>query len=148
MELRKATLDDVRALVALRKRQLADEGMSPSGDIDAALGAFFNNGLTDGSYISWLAVDKHVVIATGGVCFHQLPPSFSNPSGQMAYITNMFTAGEYRRRGIASLLLEKVLDEARSRGVTVARLHASADGKNLYARFGFEKYEDYMTLNL
>ena len=147
MEFRRATLGDVEALVALRKQQLMDEGLSsPEKNIDSELKAYFNRALADNSFISWLALDDGVVIATSGLCFYQLPPNYANPSGNNAYVTNMLTQKAYRKQGIASALLEKILLEARSLGFTVVRLHASADGKGLYAKFGFVPTDGYMAL--
>lgn len=137
---------DVAALVCLRKQQLTDEGFFACQNIDAQLQDYFNSTLADGSFIAWLALDKDVVVATSGLCFYQLPPNFSNPSGKNAYITNMFTLKEYRRQGIASALLEKILFEARSLDVSVVRLHASSDGKGIYAKHGFVPTDGYMAL--
>ena len=60
----------------------------------------------------------------------------------------MYTQAQYRRRGLATRLLGRVLDEARSRGCTVARLHASAQGRTLYESLGFTASEGYMAVRL
>ena len=146
MEFRKAALEDVPALVELRKQQLMDEGSPVVQNIDVELHHYFTRGLADNSFIAWLALEDSVIVATSGLCFYQLPPNFHNPSGRNAYVTNMFTSKEYRRRGIASVLLEKILDEARSLSFPVVRLHASSDGKGLYSKFGFVPSDGYMAL--
>ncbi|WRS26527.1 GNAT family N-acetyltransferase [Oscillospiraceae bacterium MB08-C2-2] len=147
MDFRKATLEDVPALAELRKQQLIDEGLLPLQNIDAQLKHYFSRCLMDASFIGWLAIDG-AIIATSGLCFYQLPPSYANPSGKIAYITNVFTVKTHRRQGIASILLDKILQEVRIQGVSVVRLHASSDGKDLYAKFGFSPAEGYMALNL
>lgn len=146
MEFRKATLKDVETLVELRKQQLIDEGFPVLQNIDVELKNYFNRALADNSFISWLALKDSVIVATSGLCFYQLPPNYFNLSGNNAYVTNMFTLKEYRRQGIASALLEKILFEARSLGFSVVRLHASSDGKGLYSKFGFIPTDGYMTL--
>lgn len=146
MEFRKATLEDVSTLVELRKQQLIDEGSPVMQNIDLELKEYFERCLADNSFIAWLALENNIIVATSGLCFYQLPPNFSNPSGKNAYVTNMFTLKEYRKRGIASVLLEKILSEARSLGFSVVRLHASSDGKDLYAKFGFVPTDGYMAL--
>ena len=146
MVFRKATLEDVEALVELRKQQLLDEGSPPLANIDDKLKEYFTRTLADNSFISWLALKDDVVVATSGLCFYQLPPNFFNTSGGNAYVTNMFTVKEYRRQGIATALLEKILFEARSLGFSVVRLHASADGQELYTKFGFVPTDGYMAL--
>ncbi len=146
MEYRKATLEDVLTLVELRKQQLLEEDAHVMKNIDFELKDYFERGLSDNSFISWIALENNSIVATSGLCFYQLPPNFSNPSGKNAYVTNMFTLKEYRRQGIASILLEKILSEARSLGFSVVRLHASLDGKSLYSKFGFIPSDGYMAL--
>ena len=147
---RKATLDDIPALIRLRKKQLIDEGLPPAPvfDIDRQLTDYFMSALSDSSFVAWVMDVDGEIIATGGVCFYTLPPNFSNPTGGVAYITNMYTGDEYRNKGIASELLEMVLGEAKSRGYMVARLHASAMGRSVYANAGFTDSEGYMSLRL
>ena len=147
---RKATLDDIPALIKLRKKQLIDEGLPPAPifDIDRQLTDYFISALSDGSFVAWVMEVDGEIIATSGVCFYTLPPNFSNPTGGVAYITNMYTKDEYRNKGIATELLEMVIDEAKSRGYTVARLHASSMGKSIYAKAGFTDSEGYMSMRL
>ena len=146
MEFRKATLEDVATLVKLREQQLIDEGFSILQNISAPLKDYFNSGIADNSFVAWLAIEDNTIIATSGLCFYQLPPNYANPSGKNAYVTNMFTLKNYRRQGIASVLLEKTVYEARSLGFSVIRLHASENGKPLYLKFGFVNSAGYMVL--
>jgi len=145
MEYRKATIDDVPDLIELRKQQLLDEGFSPILNIDPELHEYFQTGLSDGSFIAWLAVTDSLIIATSGLCFYQLPPTYSNPSGRVAYVTNMFTRKEYRRQGISSHLLNLIIDEAKSLNYKVLRLHTSANAKSIYNKAGFIDYTGYMS---
>jgi GNAT superfamily N-acetyltransferase len=146
MYYRRATINDIPCLIEFRKQQLIDEGFPPIANIDLELREYFLSGLSDGSFISWLAVDKSSVVATSGLCFYQLPPSYSNPTGRVAYVTNMFTKKEYRRQGISSHLLSLIMDEIRRRDYKVIRLHASIDGKAMYREAGFIDSDGYMTL--
>jgi GNAT superfamily N-acetyltransferase len=146
MDFRKATIDDIPSLIEMRKQQLLDEGFNPVTNIDLELKEYFLRTLSDGSFISWLAIDQSTIVATSGLCFYQLPPSYSNPTGQVAYVTNMFTKREYRRQGISTHLLSLTLDEAKRRNYKVIRLHASADGKPIYTKAGFIDSDGYMSL--
>ena len=148
MDFRRAVLSDIDVLIDLRKQQLLDEGLPPVQNIDVELRKYFAEGLTGHSFIAWLAIEDDTVVATSGLCFYRLPPTFSNPSGVVAYVTNMFTVRPFRRRGIATVMLEKVLHEARILGFSAVKLHASTDGKALYRKFGFQVSEGYMLLKL
>ena len=148
---RLAELDDVPALVELRKQQLIDEGLPPEttiSDIDKELADYFASAIADGSFVSWVMEHGGEIIATSGVCFYMLPPTYSRPDGGVAYITNMYTKDEYRRNGIAAKLLNMVIDEAKRRGYKIARLHTSDYGRSIYEKAGFTDSEGYMALKL
>jgi ribosomal protein S18 acetylase RimI-like enzyme len=146
MEFRKANINDVAELISLRKQQLLDEGSKPEPDIDMELKEYFSVNIINNNFIAWLAIENNEIIATSGLCFYELPPNYSNPSGKIAYITNMYTKNNYRRKGIATKLFEKIIEEAKSMDYKVIRLHASIEGKGLYKKYGFNDYEGYMQL--
>lgn len=148
MKYRKAELEEISQLIDLRKRQLVDEGLSPIINIDTELQRYFDLSLKEGSLISWIAEEDGIIIASSGICFYQYPPSYSNPTGKIAYVTNMYTQNEYRGKGIASDLLKLVVDEAKKRCYKVVRLKASKQGKPVYERFGFKAFEGYMVMKL
>lgn len=117
MNYRKATLDDIKDLSEIRKKQLIDEGSSPDKDIDQNLYEFFYNKLKDNSLVEWVLEDSQTIIATGAVLFCELPPSYINKSGIRAYVTNMYTSPEYRGQGIATNMLKRILEECKLRKV-------------------------------
>ena len=144
---RKATTNDIEALIILRKQQLLEEGESIS-EMDEALYNFFSASLSDGTFVSFVMEKEGEIVATSGVCFYTLPPSSQNPTGKVAYITNMYTKEKFRRMGIASELLNSLLGEARARNCSIARLHTSKSGRNVYLKAGFTDSEGYMALVL
>ncbi len=148
MNYRRAEAKDISILIELRKKQLIDEGLAPINNIDAELQSYFEASLADGSLISWIAEEEGAIVATSGICFYQLPPSYLNPSGKTAYVTNMYTQDEYRRKGIASDLLSLVVEEARRQNYKVVRLHASEQGRPVYKRYGFKDSEGNMVMHL
>ena len=148
MNFRKAELKDVPQLVEIRKKQLIDEGTHAEINIDNELEKFFIEGLSNNTLIIWLAIENDMIISTAGVCFFQYPPSFTNPTGKNAYITNVYTKDEYRCKGTASNLLEYVLKEAENKGCVFARLHASEKGRKLYQKFGFDDAQGFMIKKL
>lgn len=144
MECRKATHADVERLIELRIRQLVDEGYPETSDIRKDLEKYFSESLENGSLICWVGLANSVIVGTAGICFYQLPPTFSNPSGRIAYITNMYTADAYRRRGLASHLLYLLIEEAKALHYAAVRLHASDHGKGIYEKAGFIDTEGFM----
>ncbi|MHC1683169.1 MAG: GNAT family N-acetyltransferase [Clostridiaceae bacterium] len=148
MNYRKANLEDIPQLVELRKIQLIDEGLRPINNIDNELYKYFQESLEDGSLISWILEVEDKIIATSGICFYQYPPSYANPTGKIAYVTNMYTKKEFRGKGIASWLLKLIINEAKERNYNLVRLHASVHGKPVYKTFGFTDLEGFMQMQL
>jgi len=50
---------------------------------------------------------------------------------------NVYVEPQHRRGGIASELMNTVIDFARSKGAASVTLHASPKGKPLYEKLGF-----------
>ena len=140
MIFRKAKIKDVEQLVAIRRIQLQDEGQLTDVDIDQNLRLFFEQKIKNGDLVEWVAEDDDgMIIATAAVLFMEFPPAFTNPKGNKGYITNMYTADEYRRQGIASQLMKKLEQEAKKRGVTKLVLHASEIGRKAYVKCGYSE---------
>ena len=64
-------------------------------------------------------------------------PTFHNPSGRCAYIMNMYVRPDYRRRGIATAILDLLVTDARERGAGRIALEATEAGRPLYEKYGF-----------
>jgi GNAT superfamily N-acetyltransferase len=95
-------------------------------------------------YFGWLAAPATTldeIIAGAGV---QLRTVLPHPAGSGAFaegrhglIINVFTEPDWRRQGIAELLLKEIIQWSRVRKLDRLVLHASAEGRALYERFGF-----------
>jgi len=145
---RKASSNDIETLMAIRKKQLVDEGIEPSIDINKELSDFFHTKLNDGSLVEWVVEDGAEIIATAAIVFYQFPPTYTNKTGWKGYITNMYTAANYRKRGIATNLLERLVEEAKSRKVKKLWLGASTLGRPVYERFGFKDTGEWLDLTI
>lgn len=60
----------------------------------------------------------------------------------------MYTAPDYRGKGIATEMLNKLADEAKKRTIHKICLGASEFGRSVYRRFGFVESDAWMELNL
>ncbi len=148
MRYRRAAIQEIDKLAELRKQQLADEGISADKDIDAELQNFFTKKMNDGTLVEWIAEEEDVIIATAAIAFYEFPPTYTNKSGIKGYITNMYTMPEYRGRGLASSLLEKLVAEAKERGVEKLWLGASKMGRPVYLKFGFKETNEWLEMNI
>ena len=150
IEYRLASVMDIEDLVDTRIKFLLEaEEISTEEypqNLKESLTSYFQRNIPEGNYISWIAIEGKEIIATSGVSFHEVPPTFGNISGKEAYIMNMYTRPEYRKKGIGTQLLEKLLMEVKEKGIKKIRLHATNIGKPLYEKVGFKSKDDEMVL--
>lgn len=138
---RKADLADLELLVQTRLEVLrAANGLGDGADmtrVERQSRHYYQEALPEGRHTAYLVFDGGRFIGAGGVSYYEVMPTWHNPTGQKAYVMNMYTAPEYRRQGIAARTLELLVADARARGVVEITLEATQAGRPLYERFGF-----------
>lgn len=144
----KLTKKELDTFIHMRIRQLREEGATEDIDLVPALQDYYNRHMSDGTFVSWLAMDGNRIVGTSGMSFVEKPPYFGCPSGKMGLLSSMFTDPEYRRKGIAKELLSRVVEEARAYGCGTIQITASDMGVLLYTDFGFVKNGNFMQLKL
>lgn len=152
LQYKRAAIDDIELLTETRIEVLraanklsADIDMS---EVEEQSRLYYEKALRDGSHIAYLVFDKSCFIGAGGVSFYQVMPTYHNPSGNKAYIMNMYTDPEYRRQGIAYKTLDLLVKAARENGITAISLEATDMGIPLYEKYGFVKINCEMELKL
>jgi len=145
---KKLTEDELDVFINMRIQQLREEGATEEIDLVPHLKEYYNKHMTDGTFISWLALDGDTIIGTSGMSFIERPPIFGCPSGKMGILSSMFTNPNYRRKGIARELLTRVINEAKEYGCGSVQITASDMGVKLYSAFGFKQNENYMYYKL
>ena len=147
---KKATIHDIDILTETRIEVLrAANNLSDDTDmseVKAQSYLYYKNALQNSSHIAYLVFDGDRFVGAGGVSFFQVMPTYHNPSGNKAYIMNMYTAPAYRRKGIAFKTLDILVKESQCRGITDISLEATDMGRPLYEKYGFVKMNDEMTL--
>ncbi|MBR3248103.1 MAG: GNAT family N-acetyltransferase [Clostridiales bacterium] len=145
---RKLTEEDLDAFISMRIVQLREEGATEDIDLVPALRDYYHRHLSDGTFVSWLALDGDKIIGTSGMSFVEKPPYFGCPSGKLGLLSSMFTDPDYRRKGIAIELLGRVIKEARDYGCGAVQITASDMGTKLYSAYGFVFNGNFMQYNL
>ena len=147
---KRATLEDIDILTETRIEVLraanklsADTDMS---EVERQSYNYYQKSLCDSSHIAYLVFDENRFVGAGGVSFFQVMPTYHNPSGNKAYIMNMYTNPEYRRLGIAYKTLDMLIRDTKSKGITAISLEATDMGRPLYEKYGFVKMNDEMEL--
>ncbi|MDD3164769.1 MAG: GNAT family N-acetyltransferase [Oscillospiraceae bacterium] len=146
----RAGADDLPILVETRLTVLrAANGLPPDtplARVRAESEAYYRAALAAGDHLAILVYDQGVFVGAGGVSFYRVMPTVHNPTGQKAYIMNLYTDPAYRRCGIARRTLALLVEEAKARGVLQISLEATAMGRPLYAACGFTPMPDEMEL--
>ena len=147
---KRAELEDIDILTKTRievlraANQLSDD--TDMSEVERESYNYYQKALCDGSHIAYLVFDEERFVGAGGVSFFQVMPTYHNPSGNKAYIMNMYTNPEYRRKGIAIKTLDMLIKDAKNRGVTAISLEATDMGRPLYEKYGFVKMNNEMEL--
>ena len=145
---KKLSEEELDVFISMRIRQLREEGATEDIDLVPHLKDYYNRHMSDGTFVSYLAMDGDKIVGTSGMSFVEKPPYFGCPSGRIGLLSSMFTDPEYRRQGIAKELLSRVVEEARKYGCGVVQITASDMGVLLYTDFGFVKNGNFMQYKL
>ena len=141
---RKLEKKDLDEFIRLRINQLREEGATEDIDLKSALVDYYDRHMSDGTFVSFLAVDGDKIVGTSGMSFVEKPPYVSCPTGKIGLLSSMYTDKDYRRQGIAKKLLSLVVEAARDYGCGSVQITASDMGVLLYTDFGFVKNENFM----
>lgn len=147
---RRATSADLEELVQTRIKVLrAANELSEDTDlttVEQESRKYYQTALENGGHTAWLIYDKDRFIGAGGISFYKVMPTFHNSDGRKAYIMNMYTDPQYRRKGIAMQTLKLLVAEAHDKGIRRISLEATKMGRPLYEKFGFVPMQEEMEL--
>lgn len=144
VEYRKLVNKDLDVFIEMRISQLQEEGAEATFDLKPYLQDYYIRHLQDNTFVSWLAIDDNKIVGTSGMSFVEKPPYYSCPSGKIGLLSSMYVIKEYRRKGIAKFLLDKVINEAKDFGCATVQITASDMGVLLYTDYGFKKNGNFM----
>ena len=139
--IRPATDDDLDELCRLRLAFIADlRGVDPA-DFDPVFVTvtrdFVARTMAADRIRSWLAVLDGTNVGVVSVLVADTPPLPERHLGNEGYIVNMYVDPRGRRRGIARALLEAAVAAGDELGLRGCYLHATTQGRPLYASAGF-----------
>jgi GNAT superfamily N-acetyltransferase len=148
---RLATIADSAIMAWHRARMFQDMGYVPVELFDAFRAqseARLRDALASGEYVGWLASQQNspqTIIAGAGVQLRQVLPhpigeaggEITICDGRQGIILNVFTEPEWRRQGVAALLMKTIIEWSREQCLEELVLHASDEGRALYERLGF-----------
>jgi ribosomal protein S18 acetylase RimI-like enzyme len=143
LETRTATAADAHLITHHRRRMFVDAGRADNqvlGLMSRNFEPWVAKMIAEEKYFGWLTVDGDRVVAGIGLLLLDWPPHPLDPrSTQRGYLLNVYVEPEYRRRKLASHLIEMALAEARRRKIRVVALHSTDEGRALYESNGFRQ---------
>jgi ribosomal protein S18 acetylase RimI-like enzyme len=163
---RPATAADAGLITHHRRRMFIDAGRADNqvlGVMARHFEPWVAKMIDAGKYFGWLTSDRSPhqnddqsadrpanrpaeedrVIAGAGLMLLDWAPHPLDPrSTQRGYLLNVYVEPEYRRRKLASHLIDLALAEARRRRIRVVALHSTAAGRRLYESNGFRATDE------
>ncbi|MEP6781172.1 MAG: GNAT family N-acetyltransferase [Gemmatimonadaceae bacterium] len=124
---------------------LAEELVEP---MRQATVAYLQRTMPAGEYVGWLAYELQkpsYIIAGAGVLIRQIPPFATLDAsgnrriakGKQGLVVNVYANPSVRRHGVATLVMNEILDWSSRERIDRLVLHASEQGRPLYEKLGF-----------
>lgn len=145
--IRQATAADAALIARQRRLMFAELGRDPAilEPSERQFVSWVEPKLISGEFQSWLVVDEREVVRAGvGLWLREWIINPNDTSGREAFITNVYTEPDYRRRGYARRLALHALDWCKQNRLTRVTLHPTDSSRALYQSLGFTLYEMFV----
>ena len=119
-------------------------GVNPHPRLLVANRQYYRRHMADGTHVALAAECGGEDCGCGAVCFTDELPSPDNPTGRCAYLMNIHVREPFRNKGIAHMIVARLVEEAKKRDCRKIYLETTADGKRLYLTSGFAEMPDMM----
>ncbi|OLC61284.1 hypothetical protein AUH73_07620 [archaeon 13_1_40CM_4_53_4] len=143
LTVRPAGLKDLDVLVHQRRAMWIDLGVgdrSRHEKADKIYRRWAETRLRNHQLTAWLVQNHDGRIAGGGCMWLQpIQPNPKRTDMVQPYLLSMYTEPEFRRRGVASMVVSKAIEWCRKNGCGRLMLHASEMGRGVYKKFGFRR---------
>ena len=95
--------------------------------------------LREGKLVGFIAKTQAGIVAGSGcVWIREQQPRPMNPRLEAPYLMSMYTEEDFRKKGVARLIVQSAIDWCKEHGYSTITLHASEAGFPLYAGLGFK----------
>ncbi len=139
--IRKVGQADIPVMTEHRLAYLAEMQGSRTNDYISTLReeliSFFRRAIAGEWMVALVAESNGQAIAYGAMVIRQIPGDLNKPFYLEADVLNMYTLPEFRRQGVSTLILQRLIEEARDAGISKLALHTSEAGEKMYRNSGF-----------
>lgn len=144
-----ATKDDINELIRLRIAYMMDDFGSVSEDeriaLEKQLPDYFSRKLGS-ELIAFVARDEKRIVSVAYLLIIEMPANLMLLNGIYGDVLNVYTEPEYRGKGLATRLMNNLIEYGKKAGLGRIDLLATGDGYPIYKKVGFEdkkqKYKD------
>lgn len=139
-----AGMDDLDSLVRMRIRDLQMFSECAAGtELVDAIRRFYETKIKENACLTLLGYAGRELAATATLYYYDVLPSNENPVGRVGQITNVWVDEAFRCQGIATRMVERLMEEARGEAKMVC-LNSSKQALGMYKRMGFSEKKEYL----
>jgi GNAT superfamily N-acetyltransferase len=139
---RRATPDDIPTILFHRRSMFTEMGVGTPealNTMEIGFEPWLRRKMAQEHYLGWMATTENGEIAAGaGLWLMDWPPTVIEPGSLRAYMLNVYTNPEYRKRGLAHRLTQTIINWCKENGYHLLVLHASDAGRPIYESIGFK----------
>ncbi|MCR5080011.1 MAG: GNAT family N-acetyltransferase [Treponema sp.] len=149
MTIKKTDANDIETLMQIRLEMLrVVNNLNDSEDFSDQLLECSREYFLNGDQTTVFAMDGDKIEGCASLSYTTIMPTFDHPTGKRAHLMNVYTRSQFRRRGVGKMMVQFLIDEAKSRGVTEISLDATQMGHFLYKSLGFNDNVEGMILSI
>ena len=141
LELKEIGVDEIEILTKYRMAYLTELQGKQSSEyqkkLSNELNVYFEEALAEKRFFAYMALLKGEILSFGAMVIKKIPGDFNQSLYLEGDILNMYTIPQARKNGISALILDRLIVEAKKRGISKISLHTTKDGEKLYRKFGF-----------
>lgn len=150
--IRQVSVNELDKLMTWRMEVLGEVFTIPYGTDTSALEQanrnYYLHALPAGEHIACFAEIGEKTVGCGGICLQHEMPSPDNPTGQCAYLMNIYVRPAYRKQHIGTTIVLWLVGRARNLGIGKIYLETSDMGRKMYQHLHFEEMKDMLKLHL
>ncbi len=148
MEFRLAAQDDIDHIINMRMQYLKEINQKLTDKEKSALlshlPGYYQKHMSK-DFFAYLAMDGDIPASTVFLLIIERPANLHFITGKTAILLNVYTSPDYRKRGLASVLLGMAVADAKTMNVSSIELQATDMGVPLYEKFGFTHKQSQYT---
>jgi len=143
---RKLSNNDVDLFIKLRLDFInefhKDVDETEKNKLEISLKDYFERHIENGDLIGMICEDNRKAVSVAFLIIGEWPPNRTFINGKIATLLNVYTYPEYKKKGIGTNLVKRIIEEAEKQNVSIINLLATEDGETVYKKLGFIETED------